>query len=38
MEQTEPKHTQLRKCEYFQEKAFEIDTSFWKQCFQMSQS
>ena len=27
---------QLRKSKYFQEKAFEIYTSFRKQCFQMS--
>ena len=27
---------QLRKTGYFREKAFEIYTSFWKQCFQMS--
>ena len=38
MEQAGPKYTQLRKFIYLQEKAFEIYTSFWKQCFQMSQS
>ena len=36
MEQAGPKYTQLRKFIYLQEKAFEIYTSFWKQCFQMS--
>ena len=38
MEQAGPKYMQLRKFIYLQEKAFEIYTSFWKQCFQMSQS
>ena len=38
MAQAETKCTQLRKFEYFQEKAFKIYTSFWKQCFQMLSS
>ena len=38
MEQAGPKYMQLRKFIYLQGKAFEIYTSFWKQCFQMLQS
>ena len=36
MEKARPKYMQLRKSEYLQEKASEIYTSFWRQCFQMS--
>ena len=36
MEQTGPKYSQFRKFEYLQENTFEIHTSFWKHCFQLS--
>ena len=36
MEQTGPKYSQFRELEYLQENTFELLTSFWKHCFQLS--
>ena len=33
MKKAGPKYMQLKKRKYLQEKAFEIYTYFWKQCF-----